>query len=52
MPGGRLVLVSSRFGPDRILAALDGWENVEVERHDGMRLVTAGRPCRLPTGGD
>ncbi|MFF4359055.1 class I SAM-dependent methyltransferase [Streptomyces sp. NPDC001604] len=49
MPGGRLVLVSSRSDPDRVRAVLDGWENVEVVRHEGIRLVTAGRPRRMPT---
>ncbi|GAA2471190.1 hypothetical protein GCM10010276_01760 [Streptomyces longisporus] len=52
MPGGRLVLVSSRSDPDRVRAVLDGWENVEVERHDGIRLVTAGRPRRMPGDAD
>ena len=52
MPGGRLVWVSSRFGPDRIRAALDGWENVEVGLRDGIRLVTADRPRRIPADAD
>ncbi|MGW1744362.1 class I SAM-dependent methyltransferase [Streptomyces sp. NPDC002092] len=49
IPGGRLVLVSLRYDLDRILSVLDGWENIEIERHDGVRLVTAGRPRRLPS---
>ncbi|MCD9877076.1 class I SAM-dependent methyltransferase [Streptomyces guryensis] len=50
MPGGRLVLVCprSRSGSDRVRAVLDGWENVEVEKYDRVRLVTADRSRRAP----
>jgi ubiquinone/menaquinone biosynthesis C-methylase UbiE len=47
MPGGRLVVACARClsDPDHIRAALEGWENVEIEMRSGVRLVTANRPA-------